>query len=133
MCPDFSPLPIIEKNEQQFKQNPYKKRGRGLILTARNADSFEPINKNKGVKVVFYKSAAEFKIHSLGDKEITIIEITEGIFAPSFEEKLIAVARNYLHTNLILDFSHWGVSVHSSAHSAVVIELNDLYEGAGKK
>ena len=149
----FDPLTIVRRNKEQLEQNPYHMRGRGLIIIAQNADSFEPFNKGRGVKVVFYKYAAEFIVHTFGDKDLNVIEIRGDIYTPSFMETLLA-AIDKIATNLILFFSspeqlevivpltlkrrasrerRYRGDIHSSDGTRILLESNQLFMSKGKK
>ena len=122
---------IVREGHRLLKSNPFSQRGRGLLLSFKTADKLRNVEGNEGVKAIFFEDAVLFRIDEL--KGLTIIEIIDGLYNPSFERRLIATASNYLETDLILDFSRWVADPHSSITSSVVLKLSDLYARSGKR
>jgi anti-sigma regulatory factor (Ser/Thr protein kinase) len=127
----FDAKRIVEESSFLLEENPFSLTGRGLLVSYKSADSFQSINGNEGVKAVFFEDAVLFKIDVLD--ELTIIEIIDGLYNPSFERRLITTASNYLQNNLVLDFSKWIGNIHSSVGHRVVLKLNALYAKSGKR
>lgn len=119
----------IELYRTVISLNPDSRRGRGLMLVAKLADTFESTPNREGVKAVFYKDRVSFQVDQVDG--VIILELVTGLFNPSVSRRLFDTAVNFLQNDLILDFRRWttvGTKIVTKA-----LELGDLYARAGRK
>ena len=92
----------IRRQSAALSRNEMKQRGRGLLLVAEAADVLQSTPDGAGVKVVLYKTPVSLELAS--ESGVTIVRVG-GIENPSFNRRLLRIAREHLDTNLLLDFT----------------------------
>lgn len=121
---------IMERNRKKIHEDPHTRRGRGLLVVAELSDTFENLADQRSVKAVFFADRVVFNIQVQEEKGLTILEVLEGLYNPSFQRRLTVTAKKLLQNHLILDFQRW---VTSTVAHFVIIELNELYSLSGKR
>lgn len=114
---------LHELLKRQAGRENLKPRGRGLQLVAQLSDQFDNVEKNEGLKAVFFIDRCDFRAVELG-ADVVLIKVIGGIHNPSFSRRLLTEVMHFEGTSVVLDFTRFEAG--TRAYNTV-LQLSEIF------